>query len=86
MVWDTPTGILQCDLQLPDEATIEVALTHARRLLGSDAVNWERAAVGIYGKVYGGAHVFQDGDRIEVYRALQLDPRARRRERAKSRR
>ena len=85
MACDTPAGILQCELQLPEEATIEVALAAARTLLGSDAANWDRAGTGIYGKVCGRGHVWADGDRIEVYRALQLDPRARRRERARHR-
>ena len=82
---DTPAGIAQCELQLSDEATIDTALTVARTSLGSQAVNWDRAGTGIYGRVYARDHVWADGDRIEVYRALQLDPRARRRERAKVR-
>ena len=82
---DTPAGILQCELQLPDEATIDAALTAARTILGADAANWDRAATGVYGKVCGRGHVWGDGDRIELYRVLQLDPRARRRERANPR-
>jgi putative ubiquitin-RnfH superfamily antitoxin RatB of RatAB toxin-antitoxin module len=79
---DTPAGILVCELELPDDATIAVALSDARRLLGESAADWERAAAGIYGRVYAREHIPADGDRIELYRPLKLDPRAHRRARA----
>jgi putative ubiquitin-RnfH superfamily antitoxin RatB of RatAB toxin-antitoxin module len=79
---DTPGGILLCELDLPEEATIAVALGAARRLLGEAAADWEHAATGIYGRVYARGHIPEDGDRIELYRPLKLDPRAKRRARA----
>jgi putative ubiquitin-RnfH superfamily antitoxin RatB of RatAB toxin-antitoxin module len=79
---DTPAGILVCELELPDDATIAVALIEARHALGDSAADWEHAATGVYGKVYGRAHVPADGDRIELYRPLNIDPRAQRRARA----
>jgi putative ubiquitin-RnfH superfamily antitoxin RatB of RatAB toxin-antitoxin module len=79
---DTAAGILLCELESPDDATIEAALRGARALLGGAVVEWDHAATGIYGKVLSRGFVWQDGDRIEVYRSLQLDPRARRRQRA----
>jgi putative ubiquitin-RnfH superfamily antitoxin RatB of RatAB toxin-antitoxin module len=79
---DTPAGVLVCELDLPDEATIAVALDAARRVLGDSAADWERAATGIYGRVYARQHLPADGDRIELYRPLRLDPRAQRRARA----
>jgi putative ubiquitin-RnfH superfamily antitoxin RatB of RatAB toxin-antitoxin module len=82
VVCDTPTGILQCDLVLPDEATIAAVLSAARRVLGDSAADWEHAATGIYGRVYAREHMPEDGDRIELYRPLRIDPRANRRARA----
>jgi putative ubiquitin-RnfH superfamily antitoxin RatB of RatAB toxin-antitoxin module len=79
---DTPGGILLCELDLPDEATIAVALGEARQVLGEAAADWEQAATGIYGRVYARSHIPADGDRIELYRPLKLDPRAKRRARA----
>jgi sulfur carrier protein len=79
---DTPSGILSCELELPDDATIAVALGDARRVLGDAAADWEHAATGIYGRVYGRGHIPAHGDRIEVYRPLKVDPRAKRRARA----
>jgi putative ubiquitin-RnfH superfamily antitoxin RatB of RatAB toxin-antitoxin module len=78
---DTPAGILVCELDLPDDATIAVALSGARRVLGEHAADWEHAATGIYGRVYSRTHIPAHGDRIELYRPLKLDPRAKRRAR-----
>jgi uncharacterized protein len=82
LVCDTADGPVSVDLQLPDEASIYDALAAARPQLGDASVAWEQATTGIYGKVYPQRFVWRDGDRIEVYRPLQLDPRARRRLRA----
>jgi uncharacterized protein len=79
---DTAAGILYCELDLPDDATIAVALGAARRLLGERAADWEHAATGIYGRVCPRTHIPVHGDRIELYRPLKLDPRAKRRARA----
>ena len=83
LVCDTSTGILSCELQLPDDATIETALAAACTQLGDAAADWERGATGVYGKVRQRGYRWIDGDRIELYRPLQLDPKARRRERAR---
>jgi putative ubiquitin-RnfH superfamily antitoxin RatB of RatAB toxin-antitoxin module len=79
---DTPAGILLCELDLPDDATIAVALSGARRVLGERAADWEHAATGIYGRLCPRTHIPAHGDRIELYRPLKLDPRAKRRARA----
>jgi putative ubiquitin-RnfH superfamily antitoxin RatB of RatAB toxin-antitoxin module len=79
---DTPAGILVCELDLPDDATIALALSGARRVLGERAADWEHAATGIYGRLYSRTHIPAHGDRIELYRPLKLDPRAKRRARA----
>ena len=76
---DTPEGVLRCELELADEATIAIALEAARLKLGEAAADWQCAVTGIYGRIYPRTHVPIDGDRIEVYRALRIDPRAARR-------
>jgi uncharacterized protein len=82
VVCDSAQGVRECALQLPDEANITQALVEARRALGECAVDWESAPTGIYGRMVSRQHVPNDGDRIELYRALQLDPRSSRRARA----
>ncbi|HEY3730823.1 MAG TPA: RnfH family protein [Steroidobacteraceae bacterium] len=79
---DTPTGVLECELDLPDDATIDAAITAARGRLGEDRADWECAATGVFGRVQPRSHVPLDGDRIELYRPLTIDPRASRRLRA----
>jgi putative ubiquitin-RnfH superfamily antitoxin RatB of RatAB toxin-antitoxin module len=73
-------------VELPARATIAEALAVARRLAdgesaGLDASLWEAAPVGVFGEPRTRAALIQDGDRIELYRPLRADPRARRRER-----
>ena len=82
LVCDTAMDVLVCTLHLPDEATIQTAVTAARAALGDGAVDWDHAATGIFGQLQPRACVWRDGDRIELYRPLKLDPRAQRRQRA----
>jgi putative ubiquitin-RnfH superfamily antitoxin RatB of RatAB toxin-antitoxin module len=82
VVCDTQKGIRECVLQLPEAATIAAVLEAARPVLGEWAADWDSAVTGIYGRIYTRQHVPADGDRIELYRALQVDPRCSRRARA----
>ena len=82
VVCDTAQGITECDVNLRTEATIAEALEAAMRQLGEGAADWRGAPTGIYGRLYAREHVPADGDRIELYRALKVDPRSSRRARA----
>jgi uncharacterized protein len=79
---DTPAGIVSCELQLADSASIEDALRAARLVLGEHDIGWDDAAVGVFGQLRTRTDLWRDAERIEVYRALQIDPRASRRQRA----
>jgi uncharacterized protein len=72
-------------VELPLGATIAEALAAARARAagesGADSIPWESAPVGIFGELRRRSDACADGDRIELYRSLQKDPRARRRER-----
>jgi len=65
-------------LQLPDGALVRDAL----RASGIEA---EASAVGVFGKLVRPDTPLADGDRVEIYRALLLDPKERRRQRARQR-
>ena len=82
LVCDTPAGLRECELTLPEEATIATALEAAKAALGEHAVDWHGAPVGVFGRLRERDYVPEDGDRIELYRQLPMDPRRRRRERA----
>jgi len=64
---------------LPPEATIAAAIEAARRLAPDIGIPWDSAPVGIFGEPRTRADLPADGDRIELYRPLPEDPRARRR-------
>ena len=67
---------------LPAEATIADAIEAARRQAPQAEVPWEIAPVGIFGESRSRSDLPADGDRIELYRLLDADPRARRRARS----
>ena len=85
---DVPQGPILCQLSLPADATIAVALLQARHQLqekGIDApIDWDRAATGVWGVQRDRSTVPSDGDRIELYLPLPADPRQRRRQRARA--
>jgi putative ubiquitin-RnfH superfamily antitoxin RatB of RatAB toxin-antitoxin module len=64
---------------LAPDATIADAIEAARRQAKDILVPWDSAAVGIFGEPRTRADLPRDGDRIELYRPLSADPRARRR-------
>ena len=68
-------------VSLPRGATVGDALAAAaaRECPEADAAN---AEVGVLGSVCGRERVLEDGDRVEIYRKLSLDPRESRRIRA----
>jgi len=63
-------------IELPAGAVVRDALREARM---------EADAVGIFGKRVTPDTPLADGDRVEVYRPLALDPKERRRQRARKR-
>jgi hypothetical protein len=65
-------------LTLPAGSTV----AHALAAAGLAA----RDRVGIFGRLAGRSTVLADGDRVEVYRPLLLDPKDARRQRASRRR
>lgn len=68
---------------LPAEATIAEAIEAARRQAPDVDVPWDSAPIGIFGEPRSRADVPADGDRIELYRPLREDPKARRRAKAR---
>jgi putative ubiquitin-RnfH superfamily antitoxin RatB of RatAB toxin-antitoxin module len=67
-------------VQLPAGSTLEDAL--AASGLTEEFRSFASGRVGIYGKVVPAKTVLRDGDRLEIYRPLQADPKDLRRARA----
>ncbi len=79
------------NVELGPGGTIADALAAARRAaeggpLAIEADVWESAPVGVFGEPRARDECCADGDRIEIYRPLEVDPRTRRRARVQQQR
>ena len=84
VVFATPARQWLWQVELADEATVADALLAARSTATDAEVPWE-ADVGIFGELCDRNTVLRDGDRVEIYLPLKLDPKESRRERARAR-
>jgi uncharacterized protein len=77
-----PDRVLEQELELPAAATVESVRAHPE-LLPELAQAWQAAAqIGVFGVKIKAGQVLQAGDRIELWRPLQADPKEARRARA----
>ncbi len=63
-------------------STVQDALTQARGHVGFAVLVDEAVAVGVYGKRLDLTALLSDGDRLELYRPLVVEPKVARRRRA----
>ena len=75
----TPADGAETTFELVPGATIAEALNAAALLWQQDATELARVGVGIWGKARPHAYILRDGDRVEIYRPLQADPKDARR-------
>ncbi len=68
-------GVSTAKVELPAGALVRDALQ-------ASGLNVDPSAVGIFGKRVAPDARLADGDRVEIYRPLALDPKERRRQRA----
>lgn len=64
---------------LPRGATVADAVAESALSRSFPDENLDVLQVGVWGRVVSRDHVLSDGDRVEIYRALELDPREARR-------
>jgi putative ubiquitin-RnfH superfamily antitoxin RatB of RatAB toxin-antitoxin module len=76
VVFAQASGQVVRELELPRGASVADAL--AASGLGERA----RAAVGVFGRTVEPGTALRDGDRVEIYRPLRIDPKEARRRRA----
>jgi len=69
-------------LELPEGATVADAIDASAIARQFPGLNFEELQAGIWGKPVERACVVRDGDRVELYRPLEMDPREARRLRA----
>jgi putative ubiquitin-RnfH superfamily antitoxin RatB of RatAB toxin-antitoxin module len=73
-----PREAQSVQLELPPGATVRDALAASGLMR-----NLEKQAFGIFGKRVPLDHALTDGDRVEIYRPLAVDPKEARRRRAR---
>jgi uncharacterized protein len=83
IVYALPEAQYLIELDMTAGATIEDALNRVRATPGFADVDLDHASVGIFGTVVADrAQRLNEGDRVEIYRPLTIDPMAARRLRA----
>ena len=74
-----PREVLEWTVDLPEGATVrDAVLASGWRAAAPDVAAPE---VGIWGRRCGAQQPVRDGDRVEIYRDLKVDPKVARRER-----
>lgn len=70
-------------VDLPEGATIEAAIASADLRAREPTVDASALATGIWGRACARTTRLREGDRVELYRPIEADARAMRRERAR---
>ena len=76
-----PREVLEIRLELNEGCTAHSALDQSGWLKKYPELDTPAATLGVWGRRVGREHVLREGDRLEVYRALRVDPKVARRER-----
>lgn len=85
VVWATPEVQDIVDLELPDGSTVADAVSHSG-LVEHYGIDAALLGYAIYGRRCAAATVLSDGDRIELTRPLEADPKSARTARARRQR
>lgn len=76
-----PREVVEATLDAPQGCTLEQALEQAGWLARFPDILAEPLALGIWGRKAERTQLLREGDRVEVLRALRVDPKVARRER-----
>lgn len=71
----------ECPLELPQGACVQDALRASGLLDSLDPALLETLTLGVWGRKVSAAQPLREGDRIEIYRPLRVDPKLARRQR-----
>ena len=76
-----PRQVLELTVQVDEACTAQKALEQAGWLKAYPDLGTPALTLGVWGRRAGREHVLREGDRLEVYRSLRVDPKVARRER-----
>jgi len=74
-----PHRVTRVSLRLPQGATVAQALQASGIVAQLSAPELDRLQCGVWGRVTPGGTLLRQGDRVELYRALTVDPKEARR-------
>ena len=80
----TSTTEFLCEVEVPEHVGIQEAIRQSNVLNEYPEISLTVNNVGIYGEIVKLDHELNEGDRIEIYQALKMDPMEARRLRAKN--
>jgi putative ubiquitin-RnfH superfamily antitoxin RatB of RatAB toxin-antitoxin module len=83
VVYALPTGEDAVGVAVSAGSTLRDALLESGLALRHPEIDPVRVRLGVFGRERSPNEPVADGDRVEVYRALKVDPRQARRERAR---
>ena len=86
VVYALPERQWLVEVSLPAPATARQALAASGLLQHHPDIDPDRVTLGVFGAVVAHDHELRDGDRVEIYRPLLIDPREARRALARQRR
>lgn len=73
--------VLELGLEVPERCTAQAALDQSGWMKAYPELGTQAFTLGVWSRRVGREHVLREGDRLEVYRALRVDPKVARRER-----
>jgi putative ubiquitin-RnfH superfamily antitoxin RatB of RatAB toxin-antitoxin module len=82
VVYALPAGATEIELALPSGASVAEALALSGIAAHHPEIDLAAMTVGVYGVRVALDTTLSDGDRVEIYRPLQADPKDLRRRRA----
>ncbi|HVW64042.1 MAG TPA: RnfH family protein [Nitrosospira sp.] len=85
VVYALPEKQVMHKVRVPDGTTAEQAVRLSGILEIFPEIDLSFNKIGIFGKVVKPGRVLRDSDRVEIYRALAVDPKEARRRRAAAR-
>lgn len=86
VVYVEPDRVFSRTLTLTAGATVAMAVADSGLASERPDVRVDDDCLGVFGRRVKRDHMLRDGDRVEVYRPLQLDPMEARRRRASAKR
>ena len=82
VAYATPEQQVLIALDMPEDATVEQAISASGLLTRFPEINQTELKTGIFGSVCKPDQPLKPGDRVEIYRPLRHDPKEARRQRA----